>query len=173
MFLAVFLYTTVLISFLICTYYESRIVNSNDRTIVDSRSIVQIYPIIIFTIIVGFRYQVGGDFTGYEGYFNEQVNLDNTNQVPYEFGFFMLIELLHFIGLPSQSLFVITAFIQALLLTKIIRISRECGSLVILFYFLSLSFIESLNTLRQSIALLAVVISVYQYREGNFKNFSK
>jgi hypothetical protein len=171
MFLAFFLYTSLIISFLIYTYYESHIVNSNDRTIVDARSIVQIYPIIIFTIIVGFRYQVGGDFPGYEGYFNEQINLDNASQVPYELGFFLLIELLHFIHLPSQALFVITAFIQVLLLTKIIRISRGCGTLVILFYFLSLSFIESLNTLRQSIALLAVIISVYQYREGNLKSF--
>ena len=57
-------------------------------------SIIKSYPIFVFILIVGFRYNVGGDFSAYNDYYNDQSFISDPSQVDYEYGFYKLIELL-------------------------------------------------------------------------------
>ena len=131
-------------------------------------SIIKSYPIFVFILIVGFRYNVGGDFSAYNDYYNDQSFISDPSQVDYEYGFYKLIELLLYFDLPAQSLFIVCSFFQVVLLLKIIQISRSSGFLVIFFYFTTLAFIESLNVMRQSIAFLGVILSVYYLTNKKF-----
>ncbi|WP_351089094.1 EpsG family protein [Shewanella sp. S1-49-MNA-CIBAN-0167] len=130
---------------------------------------IKTYPIVFFIIIVGFRYNVGGDFPTYEEYYVDQFFVSDSSQVAYEFGFYTLIEILHFFSLPSQSLFVICSIFQVVLLLKIVQIAKGSGLLLIFFYFTTLSFIESLNVMRQSIALLGVILALYYLANKKYK----
>lgn len=161
---AILVYTIVFFSFFLSSICDRYITcNVSQPTILIS-ALINSFPICVFTILIGLRYNVGGDYWGYTTYFELQPYL-RPNEVPYELGFYALIEVLHFFNLNSQSLFFITALIQSFLLIKIINLLKRESTFVILFYFVLLSFIESLNTIRQSIALLAVIIAVVDFKD--------
>ncbi|MGU5690690.1 EpsG family protein [Aeromonas caviae] len=122
----------------------------------------KILPIIVFVVVVGFRYDVGGDFQEYSYYYNSQKDL-HWSQVPYEYGFYLLIDFLIALELPAQSVFILCAFVQVLLLLKLLESCGESAAWIILFYFLTLSFIESLNVMRQGIAVLCFIVFVFNY----------
>lgn len=126
-----------------------------------------IYPVVIFVFLVGFRFNVGIDFPGYTNYFSFQSNY-NLDSIPYSMGFYYLIDLLNYLNLPPQSLFVVMAFVQVVLLLNISTFCKRASVLVVAFYFLELSFINSLNVTRQAIAMLAVILFIYNFRGKNF-----
>lgn len=164
--LAFFLYFLLFTS-LIFWYYLDQIVRDRYGRLVCE--IIKPYPVMIFILIVGFRYNVGGDFPAYVSYYNDQYFISDSSEVDYEYGFYILIEILHFIDLPSQSIFVVCSFFQIILLLKVIQLSKESGFLLIFFYFTTLSFVESLNVMRQSISFLGVILSVYYISNRYYK----
>ncbi|TCN77393.1 EpsG family protein [Shewanella fodinae] len=168
--LAFSLYSLIFFSILIWAYYDSKFKN-NTLSAGFLSSFFKFYPVLIFTIIIGFRYNVGGDFPTYVNYYNEQYDISDPSKVPYEFGFFLIISTLQSLGLDYQSIFIVVAAVQIILLLKIIQLSNESRFLVLFFYFTTLSFLESLNVMRQGVAVLAVVLAVYYFKNKNYLNF--
>ena len=126
-----------------------------------------IYPILFFVLVFGFRKDVGVDFSSYAGYFDSQ-QIHSVKDVPYEAGFYYIIGTLKSFGFSSQSLFVLTSIIQAVLLTKIVKAYNKAGILIFIFYFLSLNILVSLNILRQSLSLLFCILAVIRFNERRY-----
>lgn len=123
------------------------------------------YPTILFITFVGLRVDVGVDFQSYVKYFNNQSYFD-IEQAPYSMGFYFIINKLNSFHFSSQSLFIVMSFVQAILLMCIARISGRAAFFVIILYFLQLDFINSLNTSRQALSMIALVLFVFYIRKS-------
>ena len=151
--------------------WSSIITNANyfRRANLASKYIATAILIVTFCLLIGLRYNVGGDFEGYAAYYDNQLSSTSYDEVPYEIGFYWLIKILNALDLSSQSLFVATVLIQVLLLIRIIERQEKSGFVTVLFYFFTLSFLESLNIIRQHIAFLFVILAIFEFESSKAK----
>src|SRR5690606_37041258 len=80
----------------------------------------RIIALLIISLIVGFRYEVGVDWEGYTIYFNKFVtypNLTFSDQY-FEFGFFIINKSVAALGLSYGWMFFIVAFISWIFIFK-------------------------------------------------------
>lgn len=133
-------------------------------------------PIILFTLVFGFRYGVGIDFNNYADMYEQTENYTSISELieneRYELGFSVLIYLCHYFGAPVWSLFVVVAFIQIFLLYK--TFNKE-GSILIYIYatliltgFCMYSF---MNILRHEIAFCIFLYSLQYIRDNKMLKY--
>lgn len=123
-------------------------------------AIISISSISIFSLVIGLRYYVGGDYPGYLDYYNSLNIKKIYNETHTEYGYYMLMFFLKFLGLPYTFLFICTSFLQIYFIYKWVNNYRFLLPWVIFFYFTSLYLFESMNIIRQAIAFSLILYSI-------------
>lgn len=121
--------------------------------------IISIISIFIFSIVIGLRYYVGGDYVGYLddfNYFNLGISYFNTR---YELGYYTLMVILKFLKLAYPFLFIAISFLQILFIYKWASNYKFLLPWIIYFYFTTLYLFESMNLMRQAIAFSLLLYS--------------
>ena len=143
--------------FILCLFLSKKIIvkknPSNNRFELDfSNPGIYIF-ILIYSLVIGLRYNVGRDYAGYTEWFNE---LRRTGHFPVDndFGFMWLNRFLVDFDFESYSLFVIIAFLQILFLLLSLKRISFLRFWYFFFYFTTLVFFISLNVMRQTLAFL-------------------
>lgn len=126
--------------------------------------------IVIFTLMIGLRYNVGGDFFGYIDYYRFTTLSDRPGDVVFEPGFLLLIQFLKFFHLPDQSIIVAGSFIQILLLSLWLRKHPQISPFVA-FTFVALLLLDVDNIIRQGIAFFAVLLAVSSINDRRWWGF--
>jgi hypothetical protein len=125
--------------------------------------------ILIYSLIIGLRYYVGKDYTGYTEWFKE---LRHTGHFPVDndFGFIWLNEFLVKFGFESYALFIIIAFLQIIFLLLFLKRIPFLRSWYFFFFFTSLLFFVSMNAMRQTVAFLIFMYCLQLYNEKKYRN---
>ncbi|QOG04124.1 EpsG family protein [Flavobacterium sp. MDT1-60] len=108
---------------------------------------------LIYSLIIGLRYNVGRDYYGYTEWFKE---LRHTGRFPVDndFGFIWLNEFLVHFDFESYALFIVLAFLQILFLLLFLKRIPFLRAWYFYFFFTSLLFFISMNAMRQTLAFL-------------------
>lgn len=123
--------------------------------------LVSSISILLYTLVVGLRYNVGGDYLGYKEDYIEFVNLNIPySESRYDGGYFVLMFLLKRFGLNYPFLFTSMAFLQILFFYLWARRYKFLLSWLVFFYFTSLFLFESMNIMRQALSFLIVLLSI-------------
>lgn len=148
-----FIYFFLLFFSLICFSYQNRWIRINQK---------RFYPtgwifIIVYTLIIGLRYNVGTDYLLYKQTYlfstYPNANFIASNDLgSFEFGYSAIINLFIKLGFSYISLFIATAFLQILFLYKFSRKYKYISVWLFFFFITSSTFFDSLNAMRQSIA---------------------
>ncbi|MBS7254393.1 EpsG family protein [Flavobacterium branchiicola] len=125
------------------------------------------FLILIYTLVVGLRYNVGFDYSGYTRWFKE---LKSTGYFPVDndFGFVWLNKFLVNFGFESYSLFIIIAFLQFFFLLLFLKRLSLLRSWYFYFYFTSLFFFVSMNAMRQTLAFLIFAYCIQIFYEKKY-----
>ncbi|MDR6789718.1 hypothetical protein J2Y58_003093 [Sphingomonas sp. BE138] len=126
--------------------------------------------IIIFTVVIGGRYDVGGDFFGYIDYYRYASLDDRASDVAYEPGFLLLIQLLKTFHLPDRSIIVASSCIQVTLLSLWLRKHPQISPFV-LFSVVALLLLDIDNIVRQGIAFFAILLALSELNERKWIKF--
>lgn len=108
---------------------------------------------ILYSLIIGLRYNVGKDYYGYTAWFKE---LRHTGRFPVDndFGFIWLNEFLVKFEFESYVLFIIIAFLQFLFILLFLKKIPFLRTWYFYFFFTTLLFFISMNAMRQTLAFL-------------------
>ena len=155
--LAYFVYTLLLVimvlSFsMINTYQAAKI-----------KPIILGFSIILFSLVLGLRYDVGTDYLGYKEDFlagNER----------FEVGYSLVCDLFRTIGFDYPSIFIFSVFIQFLFFYLGVKDNKRILPWAVFFYFTTLHLFLSLNVIRQTIAFS---IFIYAVKFINNKSFPR
>ena len=148
MFNAYLIYFSLLVFLLISTWLYNKVSAS-------SRKVVLGFAIVIYSIVLGLRYNVGEDYMSYMNIYNMQ-DFDNV-----EWGYAILNRLLYNLGLPFSSIFILVAFLQIFFFVKgVEKINKKYLPLSLFFYFTTLYLFFSINGLRQAIAFSIFVFAI-------------
>lgn len=123
--------------------------------------------ILIYSLVIGLRYNVGSDYLGYNQWFKE-LRLTGHFPVDNDFGFIWLNEFLVEFEFESYALFIIIAFLQILFLLLFLKRVPFLRSWYLYFFFTSLLFFVSMNTMRQTIAYLIFMYCLQLYYDNKF-----
>lgn len=115
--------------------------------------------IVLFTLLIGGRYNVGGDFFGYIDYYRWTTLGDSINDVVFEPGFLLLIQFLKFFGLPERSIIVASSFLQIALFSIWLRKHPQIAPFAV-FGFMTLVLLDVNNIVRQGIAFFAILLAI-------------
>lgn len=122
-------------------------------------TVAAILSIGLFTVLIGGRYNVGGDFFGYIDYYRYSSLSDRPGDVPFEPGFLLLIKILKLFQLPDRSIIVASSLLQILLLSLWLRKHPKISPFVA-FAVVALLLLDVNNTVRQGIALFALLLAL-------------
>lgn len=167
----IFTYIFYTLFFVLCIFFSSYLkVKKNGMGSIpeiDFNNLGIYLFMLIYSLIVGLRYNVGKDFTGYNDWFKV---LRHTGRFPVDndFGFIWLNELLVEFEFESYSLFIIIAYLQILFLLLILKKLPFLRSWYIYFFFTSLLFFVSMNTMRQTLAYFIFIYCLQLYYEKRF-----
>ena len=120
-----------------------------------SKSIMYL-SIIIFSLIVGLRYDVGVDHLAYINIF-EHGNIGNDSIDRMEIIYQYINIILSDLGFHYSVLFTLTTALQLILLQKSLKFNKEILPWAYFFYFTTLYLFFALNGLRQAIAISILV----------------
>lgn len=118
------------------------------------KKLVPIIVICVFTFLGMFRYEIGTDYDWYVILFN-QVKLDDLYP---EMSFLIIVEILRYLHLSYQSLFIVyELLIMIILWLGIKRYTKDTEiTILILAFFLCLQYYSSLNVIRQTLSLVLI-----------------
>lgn len=158
-----FIVYNLLMMLLMCAWFG--VISSNARqgvakSISPPVVLATVFSIIIYTVVLGLRFKVGGDYDGYVEYYNTTSSNVDYEDVPFEFGFYWLIRLLRAFELPSWTLFMATCAIQISVLSAWLSRQSDAAPWLVYFYFTTLLGLESLNTIRQAMALMIILLAL-------------
>jgi hypothetical protein len=135
---------------------------------ITARGIVLVFfSTVIFSVILGLRYNVGGDYFAYVDYYNKTTSNVSYKDVPFEFGFYYLIVVLKEFGLPYWSLFLTMCAIQMIFLGSWLTRQLDAAPWLVFFYFTTLLGFESLNIIRQATSLMIVLFALSCLARGS------
>ncbi len=133
--------------------------------------IISNISIVLFSLIIGLRFYVGGDYPGYFDDFNFFVKFEIPfTDSRYGLGYYGLMSFLKLLGLSYPFLFISIAFLQILFIYRWASLNKFLLPWVIFFYFTSLYLFESMNIMRQAIAFSIILFSIkYIYKSEKLK----
>ena len=115
----------------------------------------------MFIFFVGLRENVG-EMIGYESYFEIALNHGTESLVFLELGFLWLLEFATFLSKDSTVLFIIFALLQVAFLFRLVnRLDSINSYLLVIYFFTTLVFFQSLNITREHLACLAVLNGIF------------
>lgn len=117
-----------------------------------------IASVVVFTLLIGCRYNVGGDFFGYIDYYRTTSLSDNYKDVVFEPGFLLLVQLLKVLYLPDRSIIIASSAIQILLFSIWLRKHPQIAPFAV-FSFSTLLLLDVNNIVRQGIAFFAILLA--------------
>ena len=121
-------------------------------------------PIVLFSLVIGMRYNVGSDYMSYYYNYISQAS-DGMSWWLFEPGFVALNRCLFFLNLPVCSLFILVSFIQIIFFYKSFQ-NNSCLLPIAVFLLFVLGYVfVMMNILRQAIAIMIVFAGV-QYLES-------
>lgn len=125
--------------------------------------------LLVISVVVGFRYQVGTDWLGYMEWYEyfKVVPLESLNKLNFEPGFLYLNYFLANLKLDYTIMFFLVAFISWFFLFK--GIAAKILPLFIFFIFVDEYFFWSMNGIRQFVSISVFVYSVRFIHARNFK----
>lgn len=126
--------------------------------------------IALFTLVIGGRYNVGGDYFGYIDYYRWTSLGDSIRDVVFEPGFLLLIQLLKIFGLPERSIIVASSFIQIGLFSLWLRKHPQIAPFAV-FSFIALVLLDVNNIIRQGIAFFAILLAISAVAERRWVAF--
>lgn len=126
--------------------------------------------IALFTLVIGGRYNVGGDYFGYIDYYRWTSLGDGINDVVFEPGFLLLIQFLKLFGLPERSIIVASSFIQIGLFSLWLRKHPQIAPFAV-FAFVALLLLDVNNIVRQGIAFFAILLALSAVGERRWVAF--
>lgn len=117
------------------------------------------FSILLISLVIGFRFEVGNDWVGYVDDFNSYklYNLEFKDQ-KYEFGYFYLQNFFHQLGLSYQWMFFTIAFLSWYFLYN--SLPNKLIPLFIFFIFTIEYFFWSMNGVRQFVSLSIFAYSI-------------
>ncbi len=129
-----------------------------------------LFSVILFTLLIGGRYNVGGDFFGYIDYYRQTTLSDGFNDVVFEPGFLLLIQILKFFGMPERAIIFASSFLQITLFSLWLRKHQQIAPFAV-FSFMVLMLLDINNTVRQGIAFFAILLALSAITERRWFTF--
>jgi hypothetical protein len=129
------------------------------------------FSMIVFTLLIGFRYPLTGDFFGYIYYYQSTTLADRPSDVVFEPGFLWLIQLLKFFDAPDRSIIIASSFIQILLFSLWLKDKKSFAPFVS-FFFVTILLLDINNLIRQGIALFAIFIALDSLNKKKIISFA-
>ncbi|MFV8322667.1 EpsG family protein [Flavobacterium sp. LB3P21] len=122
---------------------------------------------LMYSLVIGLRYNVGRDYEGYTRWFKE---LSRSGHFPVDndFGFIWLNQFLVEFGFESYSLFIVFAFLQILFLLLFLKSIPFLRSWYFFLFFTSLIFFVSMNVMRQTLAFLIFMYCLQLFYQKKF-----
>lgn len=157
--LAFFIYTFLLLMLMSVAFF-ARNLNSKQSYFVIFISIV------LYSLIIGMRYNVGADYLTYMNDYNNQ-SIER-----YEIGFKFLNNFFYHVGFPFPLLCIFIAFCQLFLVYSGFKKYRELFPWIIFFYFTTLYIFFSINGMRQALAISIVIYSFQFIQERKLLRFT-
>lgn len=129
------------------------------------------FTVLVFTILIGCRYAVGGDYFGYLSYYEGTLQTDGPADVDFEVGFLYLIKTLRIFDLPPRAIIVFSSFLQISLLSYWL-VDKKFIAPFVVYFFVTMLLLDIDNAIRQGIALLAILIGLDRLQQGRFFRFA-
>lgn len=111
--------------------------------------------ILIFTILIGCRYDVGIDWKNYKTFFEDLIRGWMPDR-EIEYGYFLLIKLIDLLGLNYVFLFIFIAFLQIMFLYARGKDFNKVFPFLLIFSFTMGNFVYSLNIMKQMMAIYII-----------------
>ncbi len=130
-----------------------------------------LFPIIIISFMVGFRYNVGVDWPGYKLYYliiknNVSILYDNQQ---WEFSYFWINKIIALLGLNYTAMFTVVAFISWYFIFK--SLDEKFVPLLLFFIFADEFFFWSMNGVRQFVSIAIFLYSINFIILKDFKRY--
>lgn len=130
--------------------------------------------VIIYTLIVGLRYDVGVDYLSYKKIFEQfaLVSPATPTDIQYiEPAFVLLYKILTILGLPFYSFFVVVAFTNIFFLWLFTRQYKILTLWIFFFYICSMTLFETFNIMRQMTAFFMFLCSLKYIASRSFYKY--
>lgn len=127
-----------------------------------------ILSVFLCAIVIGTRYNIGGDFQNYVYSFNTISIRDFGigNRYSYEYGYYVIVMILRYLQFGPQSFFVVFALVTMFLFALLFKNREWLLPVGLLVFMLCTPFKFSINGIRQSVAIFAFLNGVcYIYQE--------
>ncbi len=122
---------------------------------------------LIYSLVIGLRYNVGRDYSGYTKWFKE---LSHTGHFPVDndFGFIWLNKFLVEFEFESYYLFIVIAFLQIFFLLLFLKSIPFIRTWYFFLFFTCLLFFMSMNVMRQTLAFFIFMYCLQLFYENKF-----
>ena len=136
-----------------------------------TRNVIFFILIIVYSIIIGTRYEVGTDWNNYKDYF---FNCDfYFTREPREPVFYFLNKIVSYVfGTNYILFFSLIAFLQISLVLKALRRFDNLFPLAILLFFLIGPFLAFQNVMRQSLAFCLFFYAIKYIEQASLKKYT-
>lgn len=133
-------------------------------------NITTILSILLFTVILGLRYDVGVDYLSYLHHYQALSYYEGQPQ--FEPLYEWLNQTVHYFNLHYSVLFSLTVFIEIVFFYLIFVQKRFLLPYAILFFFLTSKVFLDLNIIRHAIATMIFIYSIRYIQENSFWKYS-
>lgn len=133
-------------------------------------NVAAVISIILFTLLIGGRYNVGGDFTGYINMYRSTSLGGTYEDVFFEPGFWLMIQILKLFGLPERSVIVVSSFLQIGLFSLWLRKHPQIAPFAV-FCIMTLILLDINNIVRQGIAFFSILLALSAIAERRWVTF--
>lgn len=170
MVLAYSVYFGLMATLVLLWTYPARMTNVGPAPAARAGVIAALLSVAVFTVLIGGRYNVGGDFFGYIDYYRYSSLEDQASDVTFEPGFLFLIQALKLFNLPDRSIIVASSFLQILLFSLWLRKNPKVAPYVA-FACVALLLLDLNNIVRQGIAFFALLLALSALNERRWLVF--
>jgi len=159
MVLAYSVYFGLMASLVLFWAYPARMSNLGPVPAARAGVVAAVLSVVVFTVLIGGRYNVGGDFFGYLDYYRYSSLGDRAGDVTFEPGFLFMIQALKLFHLPDRSIIVASSFLQILLFSLWLRKNPTVAPYAV-FACVALLLLDLNNIVRQGIAFFAILLAL-------------
>lgn len=137
------------------------------------KTIYNILPILLYTIVIGLRYSVGVDWENYRETYESIHNFTFSEmlELRFEIGFTCMLFLCDFFNAPVYTLFTIIAFFQILLLHNAYKDEKNMPYIYLAFILSGIAIQGFCNLLRQDIAFCIFLIALKSSTKHKFLHY--
>lgn len=171
MVLAYSVYFGLMAALVLLWAYPARMSNLGAVPAARAGVIAAVLSVAAFTVVIGGRYNVGGDFFGYLDYYQYSSLGDRAGDVTFEPGFLFLIQALQLFHMPERSIIVASSFLQILLFSLWLRKNPTVAPFAV-FVCVALLLLDLNNIIRQGIAFFAILLALSALSERRWIVFA-